>query len=121
MTSRAGDGGPAPSYREGMTAQNTATASSASHRIAVIPGDGIGPEVVAQSQKVLAAVCAPAEIELQETSFPLGAEHWLATGRPCRMRRSSSCAAMTPSSSALWARLLATSGSRRGSSSARCC
>ena len=63
-----------------MTAQNTATASSASHRIAVIPGDGIGPEVVAQSQKVLAAVCAPAEIELQETSFPLGAEHWLATG-----------------------------------------
>ena len=63
-----------------MTAQNTATASSASHRIAVIPGDGIGPEVVAQSQKVLAAVCAPAGIELQETSFPLGAEHWLATG-----------------------------------------
>ena len=53
---------------------------SASHRIAVIAGDGIGPEVVAEAQKVLDAVCAPAGITLQSTPFDLGAEHWLATG-----------------------------------------
>ncbi|WP_144791946.1 3-isopropylmalate dehydrogenase [Kocuria palustris] len=69
-----------------MTAQNTASAPTAAsaegaaHRIAVIPGDGIGPEVVAESRKVLAAVCAPAGIDLQEQHFPLGAQHWLATG-----------------------------------------
>lgn len=63
-----------------MTTQNTASAPSASHRIAVIPGDGIGPEVVAEAEKVLAAVCEPAGIELQKRQFPLGAEHWLATG-----------------------------------------
>lgn len=56
------------------------TAEPAIHRIAVIPGDGIGPEVVAEAEKVLAAVCAPAGIALQRQHFPLGAEHWLSTG-----------------------------------------
>ncbi|NKE09163.1 MULTISPECIES: 3-isopropylmalate dehydrogenase [Kocuria] len=54
--------------------------SSTSHRIAVIAGDGIGPEVVAEAEKVLDAVCGPANIALEKTPFPLGAEHWLATG-----------------------------------------
>ncbi|KAA9395765.1 3-isopropylmalate dehydrogenase [Kocuria coralli] len=51
------------------------------HRIAVIPGDGIGPEVVTEAEKVLDAVCRPAGISLAKKSFPLGAEHWLATGQ----------------------------------------
>ncbi len=45
-------------------------------RIAVIGGDGIGPEVTAEAVKVLAAVVP----ELQTTSFDLGAAHWVRTG-----------------------------------------
>lgn len=50
------------------------------YSIAVIPGDGIGPEVVAEAVKVLDAVTEPAGVALKKTSYPLGAEHWLATG-----------------------------------------
>ena len=48
-------------------------------KIAVIPGDGIGPEVVAEGLKVLqAAVGGDATIET--TPFDLGARRWHATG-----------------------------------------
>ncbi|WP_394252345.1 3-isopropylmalate dehydrogenase [Arthrobacter pityocampae] len=47
--------------------------------LAVIPGDGIGPEVTAEAVKVLRAVLGSA-VELALTEYPLGAEHWLATG-----------------------------------------
>jgi 3-isopropylmalate dehydrogenase len=47
--------------------------------LALIPGDGIGPEVVAEAVKVLAAVI-PSDIELTTTHFPFGATHYLATG-----------------------------------------
>lgn len=50
------------------------------HRVAVIPGDGIGPEVIAEAEKVLDAVCQPAGIVLSKQHFMLGAEHWLNTG-----------------------------------------
>ena len=46
-----------------------------SHRIAVIPGDGIGPEVIAQAVKVLQALGG---VELH--NLPWGADHYLATG-----------------------------------------
>ncbi len=47
--------------------------------LAVIPGDGIGPEVIAEALKVLhAAVDGAAEV--RETHYPLGAGHYLATG-----------------------------------------
>ena len=45
------------------------------HRIAVIPGDGIGPEVIAQAGKVLQAL---GDVELHH--LPWGADHYLATG-----------------------------------------
>ncbi len=48
-------------------------------RLAVIPGDGIGPEVTAEALKVL-EVAAPAELKLEQTSYVLGAERYLATG-----------------------------------------
>jgi 3-isopropylmalate dehydrogenase len=54
-------------------------ASSPRIDLAVIPGDGIGPEVTAEAVKVLTAVLA-GEAELALTQYPLGAEHWLATG-----------------------------------------
>src|ERR1041384_7078854 len=47
-------------------------------KLAVIPGDGIGPEVIAEALKVLRAV--PSGIEFHATEFPFGAGHYLATG-----------------------------------------
>lgn len=44
--------------------------------LAVIAGDGIGPEVLAESLKVLAATGVEAEI----THYPFGATHFLETG-----------------------------------------
>ena len=48
--------------------------------LAVIPGDGIGPEVVAEALKVLEKAAAAEGIVLQQTHYELGATHWLATG-----------------------------------------
>ncbi|MGH3449965.1 MAG: 3-isopropylmalate dehydrogenase, partial [Haloechinothrix sp.] len=48
-------------------------------RLAVIPGDGIGPEVVTEALKVLAEV-APTAFDLEITNYDLGAARWHATG-----------------------------------------
>jgi 3-isopropylmalate dehydrogenase len=48
--------------------------------LAVIPGDGIGPEVTAEALKVLAKAAAAEGIVLQQTHYRLGAQHWLETG-----------------------------------------
>ncbi|EMD24894.1 3-isopropylmalate dehydrogenase [Amycolatopsis azurea] len=45
-------------------------------RLAVIPGDGIGPEVVSEALKVLGEVVPTAEI----TNYDLGAARWHSTG-----------------------------------------
>ncbi|MDO4918533.1 3-isopropylmalate dehydrogenase [Kocuria sp.] len=60
--------------------ETTAPATPRHHSIAVLPGDGIGPEVVAEAVKVLDAVCEPAGVTLEKTEYPLGAQHWLETG-----------------------------------------
>src|SRR6266498_3168869 len=54
-----------------------------SMRLAVIPGDGIGPEVVAEGLKVLeAALAGPGAVgtKLETTEYDLGARRWHATG-----------------------------------------
>ncbi|MFC5369539.1 3-isopropylmalate dehydrogenase [Arcanobacterium bovis] len=48
--------------------------------LAVIPGDGIGPEVVAEGLRVLRAVTDRAGIVLNETCYDLGASRWHRTG-----------------------------------------
>ncbi len=48
-------------------------------KLAVIPGDGIGPEVTAEALKVLEQV-APADVKFESTRYDLGAERYLATG-----------------------------------------
>jgi 3-isopropylmalate dehydrogenase len=48
--------------------------------LAVIPGDGIGPEVTAEALKVLEKAAAAEGIALQQTHYALGAQHWLETG-----------------------------------------
>jgi 3-isopropylmalate dehydrogenase len=52
---------------------------SASINLAVIPGDGIGQEVVAQGLKVLSAVL-PEDVKLETKEYDLGAQRWHRTG-----------------------------------------
>ncbi|MBN9214446.1 MAG: 3-isopropylmalate dehydrogenase [Microbacterium sp. SCN 70-200] len=49
-------------------------------RLALIPGDGIGPEVVAEAEKVLDAVTAASDVTFERTRFSLGAARYLETG-----------------------------------------
>jgi 3-isopropylmalate dehydrogenase len=49
-------------------------------KLAVIPGDGIGPEVIAEAEKVLDAVTAGSGIRFDKTRFSLGAARFLETG-----------------------------------------
>ncbi|MFE7618323.1 3-isopropylmalate dehydrogenase [Streptomyces sp. NPDC057496] len=52
---------------------------SRSINLAVIPGDGIGQEVVAQGLKVLRAVL-PQDVKLETKEYDLGARRWHRTG-----------------------------------------
>lgn len=49
-------------------------------KLAVIPGDGIGPEVISEALKVLDAVAPSAELTVEKTEFKLGAARFLETG-----------------------------------------
>ncbi|HEX5857200.1 MAG TPA: 3-isopropylmalate dehydrogenase [Microbacterium sp.] len=49
-------------------------------KLAVIPGDGIGPEVVSEAEKVLDAATAGSGIRFEKTRFSLGAARYLETG-----------------------------------------
>ena len=50
------------------------------YKIAVIRGDGIGPEVISEGEKVLDAVSELEGFELEWIEYPHGAEHYLVTG-----------------------------------------
>ena len=57
-----------------MTQTSSAPSEPAtSVRLAVIPGDGIGPEVTAEALKVLEAA-APSGVGFDQTRYDLGAE-----------------------------------------------
>jgi 3-isopropylmalate dehydrogenase len=63
-----------------MTSEPAATPSAdptSPLRLAVIGGDGIGPEVTAEAVKVLEAV---SPVKIEQTRYDLGAERYLATG-----------------------------------------
>ena len=49
-------------------------------KLAVIGGDGIGPEVVAEGLKVLDVIGAQYDTTFVKTNYDLGARHWHATG-----------------------------------------
>ncbi len=52
------------------------------HRIAVIPGDGIGPEVIEEGIKVLKATAQVVdELEFEFQYFPWGCEYCLKKGK----------------------------------------
>ncbi|HEX4687067.1 MAG TPA: 3-isopropylmalate dehydrogenase [Nocardioides sp.] len=60
-----------------MTSEPTSAAPTAPIRVAVIGGDGIGPEVTAEAVKVLEAA---SPVKIEQTRYDLGAERYLATG-----------------------------------------
>lgn len=49
-------------------------------RVAVIGGDGIGPEVTAEARRVLETVASAGLARMAFTEFPHGADHYLETG-----------------------------------------
>jgi len=51
-----------------------------SFNLAVIPGDGIGPEVVGEGLKVLDAVAKKYDLTFNKTNYDLGAAYWHKTG-----------------------------------------
>ena len=53
---------------------------SRTYKLAVIAGDGIGPEVTAQGLKILDLVAAEQGVTFDKTEFDLGAKRWHATG-----------------------------------------
>ncbi|MCY3760805.1 MAG: isocitrate/isopropylmalate family dehydrogenase, partial [Gemmatimonadetes bacterium] len=50
------------------------------YRIAVLPGDGTGPEVVAEGLKALGAVAAKVGFAYETVEFDFGGDRYLATG-----------------------------------------
>ena len=74
------------------------------YRIALLPGDGIGPEVVAEAVRVLRAVESRMPgVAFAFEEFSVGAGEYLPAAIRCRRRFSSGCASSTPSCSAPWA------------------
>ena len=63
-----------------VTSLPRVAASSRSLRLAVVPGDGIGPEVVAEGLRVLRAVAPAAGVTVDAVEYDLGARRWHATG-----------------------------------------
>jgi len=50
------------------------------YKLAVIPGDGIGPEVVPEGLKVLDVIAAKHGLTFEKTEYELGAKYWHKTG-----------------------------------------
>jgi len=50
------------------------------YNIALIPGDGIGPEIIREGKKVIEATSSQYGLEINWIEYPFGAEHYLKTG-----------------------------------------
>lgn len=50
------------------------------YNLALIPGDGIGPEIIREGKKVLEVASKIYGIEINWIEYPFGAEHYLKTG-----------------------------------------
>ncbi len=74
-------------------------------RIAVIPGDGIGTEVVSEGRRVLDTLAEDSggRFAFEWESFPWGSEYYLQHGRMMAEDAWRRSKASTPSTSAPWA------------------
>jgi 3-isopropylmalate dehydrogenase len=50
------------------------------HKVAVIEGDGVGPEIIREGKKVIDAIAPREGFKIDWIHFPHGAEHYLKTG-----------------------------------------
>jgi len=50
------------------------------YKIPVLPGDGIGPEIIAEGRKVIDAVAERFGFDVEWIEYPHGADHYLETG-----------------------------------------
>jgi len=50
------------------------------YNLALIPGDGIGPEIIREGKKVIEAASRRYELEINWIEFPFSSEHYLKTG-----------------------------------------
>src|SRR5258708_19565877 len=66
---------PSRSYKE-----NSMSANNALH-IAVLAGDGIGPEVMAPALEMLRRIEAKSDLKFRFTEAPAGANHYRETGK----------------------------------------
>ena len=71
---------PAPRRQLAFAACPTHRSRPGTLRLAVIPGDGIGPEVTAEALKVLERGRGRPAVKFEPTRYDLGAERYLATG-----------------------------------------
>jgi len=51
------------------------------YEVVLLPGDGIGPEVMAEGQKVLELTCNSLGVALACTTIPCGGRYYLGHGR----------------------------------------
>ena len=51
------------------------------YQVVLLPGDGIGPEVIAEGRKVLELACAKRQIAIETTTIACGKQYYLAHGR----------------------------------------
>lgn len=54
---------------------------SGTYKLAVMGGDGIGPEIIPEALKVLRAACRGRDVQLECTTFPWGAGHYKQYGK----------------------------------------
>ena len=54
-----------------------ANALARPHRVALLPGDGVGPEVIAEARKAVDAI----DLSVEWTELPWGSAHWHEHGR----------------------------------------
>ena len=52
----------------------------ATYRLTILPGDGTGPEVMAEGEKLLAVIEQYTDLAFEKTTIPCGGKHWLDTG-----------------------------------------
>jgi 3-isopropylmalate dehydrogenase len=53
------------------------------YKIVLLPGDGIGPEVMNEAEKVLDTISAAGLAEFELVEFPCGYSYYHKTGKPC--------------------------------------
>ena len=52
----------------------------ATYRLTILPGDGTGPEVIKEAEKLLDSIEKYSELKFEKTTIPCGGQYWLETG-----------------------------------------